>query len=318
MDEKSFAEARHHVPNANSGGSVLVCDEYELYLDTTKSPKMGRYLHYLLPKYLMKFRGGHLLTDECRWRVYEPLKEEPDLFLKFARLYEQGRRPQAALEWANQYGALTCSLVIHMDRNKLKYEDPSPREQVEDFFEEVDRAATILYLYEAVLSRNEDAVAVLIVHGPSPFLMEIYKNHWLQSCTSEEHGNDLLTFALFALMAEVSRMVRTYAYQQLHIPAELADLPLASRMRQSWSFDNLLGAMYVQMYWLLAAGEKNVTHCLYCRKLISLTRGASATENLRKPRKPRQDKQYCDHLCRQRHYYHTKEKFRRKSQRREK
>lgn len=134
---------------------------------------------------------------------------------------------------------------------------------------------------------------------------------------SEKHDQDMMGFGPFALMTEVSRMVRTYAYQQLHIPAHLLNLPRASRIRQGWGFDTLLGAMYLQMYWLLAAGEKSIARCKYCGELISLNRRVSDTEGSSRPRKPRQDKQYCDNRCQQRHYYHTKEKFKRQGKRQE-
>ena len=63
----------------------------------------------------------------------------------------------------------------------------------------------------------------------------------------------------------------------------------------------LYGAMYLQMYWLMAAGG-NVTRCKYCGRIISLASpGPDA-------RKTRQDKKFCDDACRQRHHYHTKTK----------
>lgn len=64
------------------------------------------------------------------------------------------------------------------------------------------------------------------------------------------------------------------------------------------------GAMYLQMYWLMAAGG-NVTRRKYCGRIISLTSPVPGA------RKTRQDKKYCDDACRQRHHYHTKTKPRR-------
>jgi hypothetical protein len=63
----------------------------------------------------------------------------------------------------------------------------------------------------------------------------------------------------------------------------------------------LYGAMYMQMYRLIAAGG-NVTRCKYCGRIISLASpGPDA-------RKTRQDKKFCDDACRQRRHYRTKTK----------
>ena len=63
--------------------------------------------------------------------------------------------------------------------------------------------------------------------------------------------------------------------------------------------------MYLQMYWLMAAGG-NVTRCKYCGRIISLTYPLSGGA-----RKTRQDKKFCDNACRQRHHYHTQTKLKR-------
>ena len=73
-----------------------------------------------------------------------------------------------------------------------------------------------------------------------------------------------------------------------------------------WNFKGLLGAMYLQMYWLMAAGG-NVTRCKYCGWIISLAPPAPDA------RKTRHDKKFCDDACRQRHHYHTKTKPRRQA-----
>jgi hypothetical protein len=49
---------------------------------------------------------------------------------------------------------------------------------------------------------------------------------------------------------------------------------------------SLLGAMYLQMYWLMAAGG-NVTRCKYCGRIISL---ASPAPDARKGSHPRPEK----------------------------
>ena len=77
-----------------------------------------------------------------------------------------------------------------------------------------------------------------------------------------------------------------------------------SQVSASWGFKGLYAAIYLQMYWLMAAGG-NVTRCKYCGRIIYLTSPVPGA------RKTRQDKQYCNNACRQRHHYHTKTKPRR-------
>ena len=312
LNEANFIEARGFVANADSGAELLVCDEYELRIDAARTGKNGELAYYVYPKHPARFRYGMPLLDECRWHRYEPLEENPDLFFKFAGLQREERSPSTALEWANDHAPLSCNLGFRLNRNEFKPTGVDPCEYVDDFFEEVDRAATVLKLYEAALKRDRTAVTEIILEGPSPFVREYYVSIWEADPEQEDHNNDMLVFGMFVLMLEVSRMVRTYAYQQLHIPSEL---PLISRVRQGWGFDSLLGAMYLQMYWLLAAGGKNVTYCKYCGKLISLTTRTTKPNKPSKTRKTRQDRQYCDNRCQQRHYYHSTEKFRRKAKR---
>jgi hypothetical protein len=65
---------------------------------------------------------------------------------------------------------------------------------------------------------------------------------------------------------------------------------------------NLLGAMYLQFYWLITSGD--VTRCKFCNGVISLAPPTLGG----KGRKVRADEQFCDSHCRQNHHYHTKVK----------
>jgi hypothetical protein len=56
-----------------------------------------------------------------------------------------------------------------------------------------------------------------------------------------------------------------------------------------------VGAMYLQMYWLLESGG-DVTRCEHCGLTISLSRPQP------EGRKRRSDKRFCDDACRQAHH----------------
>ncbi len=68
---------------------------------------------------------------------------------------------------------------------------------------------------------------------------------------------------------------------------------------------NLLGAMYLQFYWLItSAGD--LSRCKHRGRFLSYAPPISATG---KTRKPRNDKEFCDSRCRQNYHYHARLKL---------
>jgi hypothetical protein len=120
---------------------------------------------------------------------------------------------------------------------------------------------------------------------------------------SSSRGATPLPYALQTASYLVTSNVREECYQDLLYPgfpnSKVSD---PSGLNGGWVFKSLYGAMYLQMYWLMAAGG-NVTRCKYCSRIISLTSPLPGGA-----RKTRQDKKFCDNACRQRHHYHTKTK----------
>ncbi len=57
-----------------------------------------------------------------------------------------------------------------------------------------------------------------------------------------------------------------------------------------WGFGNLLGAAYLQMYWIMTSAGK-LARCQYCGLIISVAR--SRPEG----RKRRRDRRFCDDAC---------------------
>lgn len=290
------------------GSSLEVCKEYELGQTWMRGFPSGKAkpVFYLEPKYERE--------DRDAWRWYEPLQDYPDLFLEFARLRERKRSNQAqsneiALDWANKYGLLGCSRGFYQDRHTFRREAAAPHEFVDQFFEEVDRAAAVLAFYEASLNRDEDAILPLLGQFPT-WPVELFV-HYADSDATDLYGGRL-GFALYLVTYEVVRMVRTFAYPKLTLHPGPSR---PSRLTSGYGFLTLLGAMYLQMYWLVAAGEKHVTRCRYCGKLVRLTARTPGSESVGKRRKPRQDKRYCNDACRQRHHYQTKTKPRRERER---
>ena len=313
INESDLDEAGDFVADGTVSGSLLVCKKFELVEDEDRSVRRGRPSYYMHPKYEAKFVRFSQVEVFDNFREYKPFEHTPGLFRKFANLHKGDRSPETALKWANEHAPLRSNLAIFLSRHGFEqYGLDDPREYVDDFYEEVDRAATILSLYEAVLARDKESAWELVQRGPSAFARHYYEQYWNWEEEDEKHQDGILGFALHAVAFEVTRMVRTYASRGFFIPPGLA---LASRIKWGWNFDNLLGAMYLQMYWLLEAGEKNVTHCKACGKLIQLTAREPSSTDPSKRRKTRQDTQFCRNngKCRQRYYYQTKEKHRRKA-----
>ena len=128
------------VKDGGSGTRVWkVCEGYELRrpADTDEGDVSGL---VLAPSY------ENEPANFGMWRAYEPLRDTPDLFLKFARLHGAGDAVGAMVGWVRAYGALG-----HGER---PYQPGSPQ-QLRQFWDAVERAAGVLALYEAVLNNDE-------------------------------------------------------------------------------------------------------------------------------------------------------------------
>lgn len=244
---------------------------------------------------------------EGRWRIYEPLNDTPDLFLRFARLYDEGGSIEAIVDWVYRYG------VLADDPEDFDYAAP---QRLSSFRQKSGEAAGLLALYEAVLSGDSDRVKSVILNE-YPVVDEAKRfyarlglshervNRKILDSVEEIYGGDFLLFALEKVVEEVSHMVGRSCHPFLSIEEGSHD---PTKVWDRWSFSDLLGAMYLQMYWLIAAGG-NVTRCDYCGRIISLGRPGPGS------RKPPQHKRFCDKACRQSFHYHNRVKPRRQGDR---
>lgn len=79
-------------------------------------------------------------------------------------------------------------------------------------------------------------------------------------------------------------------------------------LTRSWVPVNLLGAMYLQFYWMMTSGG-DLSRCKFCDQVIS--RAPSSTGS-GQTRKPRNDKEFCSSRCRQNYHYNNRVKHARK------
>jgi hypothetical protein len=245
----------------------------------------------LIPKYL--------LDREDKWRTYYPLKETPDLFLKFARLYRgtgahhiDSVFVDSVLDWVHKYG-----LLGHIEIAGYA----GSEETIGLYAESARWAAGILAMYEAALNGDEEAAKAAVLEEfltVDPLASELrtlgerdaaaYKTESI-----EKHWNsNYLEYVLAAAMYLVTFNLREECLPTF-FPLEGVSDP--SKVVANWSFRSLYGAMYLQMYWLMGAGG-DVTRCEYCGRIISLARPHP------EGRKRRRDKRFCDDACRQAHH----------------
>jgi hypothetical protein len=172
VEKREFFENKHVRAVPDEGQTWWFCEDYEV------CPSSGNMEGtYLRPKY-PRWREGR-----DKWTQYKPLQDKPDLFLRFAQLYEQGDSQEVALTWARRYGLLGYKPDDYTGYEKpgtvgTSWEEvrrvPKAKEILEDgaigvFWEEVKRAAGILAMYEAALS-GDNALAKEVLLERSPFI----------------------------------------------------------------------------------------------------------------------------------------------------
>jgi len=266
---EDFRRAIESALTLSEPGFWVVCDEYELRDDELYPEET------IVARYPLFDAEGRI--NEERWRIYRPLEETPDLFLKFANLHKVGSLREAALEWCHRYGV----------PGGFKSAGMPQRMPLSAFRQEVEVAGQVLVLYEAILNGDAEKALSLVHEHPDELedsgILEYFR---------EESIADFDVTMLFA-MRRVSRVVAELCDPVL-ILTEGRE-PLFSRVKSGWDFDNLLGAMYLQMWWLMSSSG-DTTRCEYCGRIVSLARPYP------EGRKRRSDKRFCDDACRQAHH----------------
>lgn len=250
-------------------GGWFVCDEYNICNEE------------VVAKYPARNSEGISM-----WRSYRPLEEAPDLFLKLAAVYEAPSFTEAALTFSHKYGVL--------GGNSNRQGGTENKTSLSSWWEEAQRAWVILKLYEAAL--NWDGEAAKRLHAE-------YDNIVLEEMSPNLRGDEIHPGKSWQIAQEAlidSTLMVQETVQLLCRPAIASwggSDPL--RVEAGWQFDNLLGAMYLQMFWLMISGD-DLTRCEYCGRTIALARTHP------QGRKRRRDKRFCDDACRQAHHRSTK------------
>jgi hypothetical protein len=262
----------------------LRCDRYEI---------QGHEI-IAAPDRVRGLERGLTEQDDEGWTVYNPINEVPDLFLRFARLYGEPDFDKVALGFANKYG-----LPSGNDERPAPFREPGFETEalawsLSQFRHEARRAWVTLALYESVLNDEDQTVRQLLSkHGDfEPF------ETWLDylKMDRDEDQNWALAVGFSCAVGATEEVVHKYCRQESVLSLYPDVRPSVSHeMDIAWTFDTLLGAMYLQMYWMMASSDSK-SRCEHCGQIISLGRPYPDG------RKRRRDKRFCDDACRQAHH----------------
>ena len=246
---------------------------------------------------------------------YHPLIDTPYLFLEFARIAEQRDQEEALNRWIRRYGLLGLvrnrrfSTVVLDEYPDVVWPPPhyddrgGPGETLEAVWSEVQTANTILTEYEAALSGDRDALEQVSFPDVDPKAREEHRQSL--GVSEQEWITRMRNLAFTESMILTQTKLNMFASPAIHVAGSWTEPPLTpDRFQASWDARNLLGAMYLQFYWLItSAGD--LSRCKQCRRIISYAPPMPQDGN-RKPRKPRSDKEFCSTQCRQNHHYLTR------------
>jgi hypothetical protein len=212
-------------------------------------------------------------------RMYAPLREEPHLFLKFVSLRRKGPLPhnealEVVLDWVRHYGVLGSEGVDYFEVPGRKQWGTGRRESLSGFVEAVREAARCLDLYEAAKALGATAVDAL-------------DRYRIPGRTVEERQE----LALKEAGDIVGKYLESECYPMFYREFQ-RETERTVGFSQGWGFRSLLGAMYLQMMWLMTEG-KDVRSCKRpgCPNLITYDRS-------------RKDKEFCTKNCKEKWRYH--------------
>lgn len=293
---------------------------------------------------IRKLEDGHhywQATGEVK-RKYRPLADTPCLFLDLARLWDGPHNREAIDRWLGEYGLLG----LHYDDNRpyvpeyypdpatpplMYFTDGGSREGVGDFWRCAEEANRTLLLYEATLNRDrkelEDVlggprVVRSIVRSYVESALQVSLQAGAPTPKSEILSTEdlLVDKALMHVWHVVQDKLSNFAYPAInHELPRMESLPhlheggnpfTPHQLGAAWGFRNLLGAAYLQFYWLITS-RADIKRCENCGRIIPLA-SPDLLANMKR-RKPRSDKKYCNKSCQQQHDYKVRGKPKREA-----
>jgi hypothetical protein len=288
------------------------------------------------------YENYEVVTEEDGWSYligfgrahrYRPLVDTPYLFLDFAQLGAQKAASREALErWVHRYGLLgrhydDPEYYASLPRSgtvipPMKYApEGGPAETAVEFWLEAWEANSLLNLYEAALNKDRDRLEQLLeIKDPEKKkpIVDLYRPKrglskggvWTEVLMERPQWIDILVHkSLERIWHVVEDRVSVLAYPAVDLQiTAMHNMLTPKKVTPTWGFRNLLGAIYLQFYWLVAL-RGGLSRCKYCKRIISHEPSLAQSED--RPRKPRRDRIFCSKHCQQNHHYHERVKPRR-------
>jgi len=227
--------------------------------------------------------------------LYAPLKDTPGLFLEFAELADHKIDEEVWRDWFTRYGVLGLRPALpYMASVKGGTEESFSR-----FVEEARIANGVLRLWEAATAGLSDEEVVDRYLSQFTFLQDRAKG--LFGIWSVDVPRSTTAPWLSLVASHVQNKLTTECYPQLLGTSDLT-------FETGYGFRSLLGAMYLQMYWLITA-KGGVRRCKEpgCPRVITfdqpeLPRDLWTHNDRRRGYRTRRDKVFCSQVCKQRDY----------------
>jgi hypothetical protein len=262
------------------------------------------------------YRGRE--PEQAARKHYPPLRT-PELVADLANLADNTVTPETVVGWAKDYGLLASSREEDiLERPGLigqeRISGYGCRESVSGFARAAGEVRTCLRIYEA-LSRPKDLnlEELSAEVGPLPG----------GAMRLEERKQGHERAWLFGVLGRMVQMrLPEHCYPQFNVYTR-GGYP-TGRFVLSWGFHSLLGAIWLQMAWLLEllGDERSVRFCQLpdCRRVITFEPGKSADElgtikdaegkfkrSARGEYKTRSDRVFCKgRPCKQNYHYRKK------------
>jgi hypothetical protein len=224
------------------------------------------------------------------------------LVVEFAELADRPTTPEAIVEWAEIYGLLGFpdTDVVSVDAGFMIFnvKGQGRRDSVTRFATAVREVSACLRLYEVATAPEMDPSVVEIYAECLPLKA---RRPWEHSANQQDRRR---------VLRMVGRTVQTRVVEGCHPQLQLTS---AGTFTFGWGFRNLLGAIWLQMAWLLATGE-DAPRCrlLDCDRIITFEPSEAPIEpglkkNARGKYKTRSDRVFCkDRPCKQKYHYRKK------------
>jgi hypothetical protein len=239
-----------------------------------------------------------LFEDHNLKCTYAPLRDQPDLFLKFAHLsrnasMDKDGAMQVMFDWIGAYGVLGLVGVDEPAAPHACWQREGRRESLYGFVNAVSQAARCLSLYEAAMSPDGPDIEALERLGALDGGAR-HKKEW----------------ALRTVGDHVAEQLKNECYPRLY-QESLKKTGETVGFAQGWGSRSLLGVMYLQMAWLITEGH-NAPRCKYrdCHRIIRIGEMEQAVtdpgirKNARAEYRTRKDKEFCSRNCKEKWRYH--------------